>query len=141
MSSYLCAELFTGDVGRDVQYVTKLGINGLVREAMQANDAKHLAGLIHSYGGHPIASVRSPAAAQARLVPTALPTMFYDCTHDNPTPFEKQCATHVPCRCACATPRLVTHTAVCVCAAAPVTRPMRCPSPLWCRLPSVPSAL
>ena len=32
---YVCAELFTGDVGHDVRYVTKLGINGLVREAMQ----------------------------------------------------------------------------------------------------------
>ena len=38
-----------------------------------------------------MASVRSPAAAMARCVPTSLPTMLYDCTHDNPTPYEKQC--------------------------------------------------
>lgn len=86
---YVLAELFTGSMAADVQYVTKLGINALVREAMQAGNAGALASLVHSYGGHAVASVRSAAAAVADVVPTALPTVFCDCTHDNPTPFER----------------------------------------------------
>ena len=57
---YVNAELFTGSLARDVEYVSRLGINSFVRESMQANDAADLARSVYSYGGSPIASMRPP---------------------------------------------------------------------------------
>lgn len=57
---YVNAELFTGSLDRDVEYVSRLGINSLVREAMQAGSPGELARGVYSYGGSPIASLRPP---------------------------------------------------------------------------------
>ena len=57
---YVNAELFTGSLDRDVEYVSRLGINSLVREAMQAGNPGELARYVYSYGGSPIASLRPP---------------------------------------------------------------------------------
>ena len=39
---YICAELFTGNEGMDVVFVSHLGISSLIREAMQAWDPQEL---------------------------------------------------------------------------------------------------
>ena len=43
---YICAELFTGSPWKDVHYSSKLGINALVREAMQVCHSRHYATLV-----------------------------------------------------------------------------------------------
>lgn len=48
---YVVAELFTGSEEIDVQFVRKLGINSLIREAMQAWDPSELCRVISKYGG------------------------------------------------------------------------------------------
>jgi hypothetical protein len=67
---YVNAELFTGSLERDVEYISRLGINSLVREAMQASDPGDLVRCVYSYGGAPVASLRPPlrgGSAAARL--------------------------------------------------------------------------
>lgn len=69
-SLYVNAELFTGSLDRDVEYVSRLGINSLVREAMQAGDTRDLVRCVYSYGGSPVASLRPPlrgGSAAARI--------------------------------------------------------------------------
>jgi glycogen debranching enzyme len=55
---YVNAELFTGAADRDIEYVSRLGINSLVREAMQCQSVGDLLRGIYSYGGTPLASLR-----------------------------------------------------------------------------------
>jgi glycogen debranching enzyme len=53
-SLYVLAELFTGNEYADEKFVRSLGINALVREAMQAWDEKELSRLTWKNGGQPI---------------------------------------------------------------------------------------
>jgi len=55
---YVNAELFTGSLERDVEYVSRIGINSLVREAMAAASADDMVRSLYSYGGTPIGSLR-----------------------------------------------------------------------------------
>jgi glycogen debranching enzyme len=55
---YVNAELFTGSLDRDVEYISRLGINSLVREAMQCNAIGDLLQSVYSFGGVPVASLR-----------------------------------------------------------------------------------
>jgi Amylo-alpha-1,6-glucosidase/Central domain of human glycogen debranching enzyme len=65
---YVNAELFTGSLDRDVEYVGRLGINSLVREAMQSSGAADLVGKLWNYGGTPLASLRPlPRASSATV--------------------------------------------------------------------------
>lgn len=107
---YVVAELFTGSEEMDVVFVSRLGINSLIREAMQAWDAKELSRLIHRYGGKPIGSLDSvrdlpitkhsvPKNTQANQSYCVIPlsgsiphALFMDCTHDNETPNQKRTA-------------------------------------------------
>ena len=57
---YVNAELFTGSLARDVDYVSRLGISSLVREAMSASSPGELTHSVFSYGGTPLASLRPP---------------------------------------------------------------------------------
>lgn len=57
---YVFAELFTGSEDKDVMFVSKLGINSLIREAMQAWDPAELSRLAHKYGGCPVGSFTLP---------------------------------------------------------------------------------
>lgn len=54
---YVSAELFTGTEKFDNLYVAKLGINSLIREAMQCSSPGDLSSTIHRYGGETIASL------------------------------------------------------------------------------------
>ncbi len=52
---YVCAELFTGSEEMDTLFVSKLGINSLIREAGNAFDPKELSRLLYRHGlGKPI---------------------------------------------------------------------------------------
>lgn len=111
---YVVAELFTGSEEMDKIFVERLGINSLIREAMQAWNVAELSRLVHKHGGRPIGSLvwlpldefaypadREPQASKyidsysemeipkvlARQAPHAL---FMDCTHDNETPYQKR---------------------------------------------------
>jgi glycogen debranching enzyme len=52
---YVCAELFTGSEEMDTQFVSRLGINSLIREAYNAFDPKEFSRILYRYGlGKPI---------------------------------------------------------------------------------------
>ncbi|KAI7900607.1 glycogen debranching enzyme [Cokeromyces recurvatus] len=104
---YVLAELFTGSAERDNEFVSRLGIHALIREAMQAWDTHELSRLTHRHGGKPVGSMdedmiwkRVPYEGdeydQVLLIPIAHGSMpralFMDCTHDNETPFQKRTA-------------------------------------------------
>ncbi len=82
---YVCAELFTGSAERDMQFVTRLGIDSLIREAMVAWDVDEIVRLSLAYGGRPFGSFRSNQ--QYSHVPH---NIFFDCTHDNEPPSQKR---------------------------------------------------
>jgi hypothetical protein len=50
--------------------------------------------VVGSYGGAPIGSLKgapsAKGAASEELLPSALPALLFDCTHDNPTPAQKR---------------------------------------------------
>jgi glycogen debranching enzyme len=104
---YVVAELFTGSEDTDITFVSKLGINSLIREAMQAWDAAELSRLVHRHGGKPIGSMdqaltteqttyskdgksEEPAVLIPILQGSTPHALFMDCTHDNETPNEKR---------------------------------------------------
>ncbi|KAL4763497.1 putative glycogen debranching enzyme Gdb1 [Aspergillus foveolatus] len=104
------AELFTGSEEADYIFVKRLGINALIREAMQAWSAGELSRLVHRHGGRPIGSFeldlaspgldfsKSQASGSERelirsIRPIPVPALFMDCTHDNEMPAQKRTAT------------------------------------------------
>ncbi|KAJ3074514.1 hypothetical protein HDU98_011104 [Podochytrium sp. JEL0797] len=113
---YVFAELFTGSEETDIKFVSKLGINSLIREAMSAWDPKEMSRLVHKYGGTPIGSLTSkeenfpldmlghpldstffvPVTSGENIVVdvkgSAPHALFMDCTHDNETPHQKRTA-------------------------------------------------
>ena len=118
---YVFAELFTGSEQLDLMFVAKLGINSLIREAMQAWDPAELSRMVFNNGGLPIGSF----SFQTDCMPIALledskPSfkielkgsdphiLFMDCTHDNQTPNQKRRAID--------TLPNAAITAMCVCA-------------------------
>ena len=111
---YVFAELFTGSEEKDILFVSKLGINSLIREAMQAWDAHELSRLVHRYGGSPVGSFTLPVDQlplgtlghsidsgffsefdQEMVIDikgSSPHALFMDCTHDNETPHQKRTA-------------------------------------------------
>lgn len=107
---YVVAELFTGSEEMDKIFVERLGINSLIREAMQAWSVEELSRLVHKHGGRPIGSLtwmpldefaypcdKEPTAGKYSeghseleiphvLTEQAPHALFMDCTHDNQTP-------------------------------------------------------
>lgn len=111
---YVFAELFTGSEKKDTTFVSKLGINSLIREAMNAWDPTEMSRLIHRQGGTPVGSFTIPPhqfpvemighdtgsnyyhALETKgefviSVKASSPhSLFMDCTHDNETPNQKR---------------------------------------------------
>lgn len=93
---YVCAELFTGSVERDYQFIKTLGLNSLIREAMMASSPEHLSSMVREYGGDEASAVVPRAEYQmvselvVRTAPTRLHVLFAECTHDNEMPAQKR---------------------------------------------------
>ncbi|EJF64264.1 glycoside hydrolase family 13 protein [Dichomitus squalens LYAD-421 SS1] len=108
---YVCAELFTGSEEMDTIFVSRLGINSLIREAGNAWDPKELSRLLYRHGlGKPIGSMDSACMTSKDELPPPTgkgPTrdciviphngsvphaLFYDLTHDNESYLHKRSA-------------------------------------------------
>ncbi|KAA1113147.1 hypothetical protein PGT21_022750 [Puccinia graminis f. sp. tritici] len=110
---YVCAELFTGSEDMDTYFVSRLGINSLIREAMNGHDPKDQSRLLYNYGlGKPIGSMDTDcltelsevsfpsksghkSTVKCQIVPLhgSKPHAFLmDCTHDNESPADKRTA-------------------------------------------------
>ncbi|CAI2172544.1 650_t:CDS:10 [Funneliformis geosporum] len=106
---YVFAELFTGSEEMDIKFVSRLGINSLIREAMQAWDSRELSRLVHRHGAKPIGSMDTECITHKSTckslnekldVPCLITpvfgskphALFMDCTHDNETPHQKRIA-------------------------------------------------
>lgn len=104
---YVVAELFSGSEEMDKIFVERLGINSLIREAMQSWSVEELSRLVHKHGGRPIGSFTwmpldefaYPATEEPKSntleIPRALTNqaphaLFMDCTHDNEMPSQKR---------------------------------------------------
>ncbi|KAI8324294.1 glycogen debranching enzyme [Martensiomyces pterosporus] len=105
---YVIAELFTGSEDTDRVFVQRLGINSLIREAMQAWDANEMSRLAHRHGGRPIGSLAVDCLGEPGFftddenggirvdgvvapLSASLPhAIFFDCTHDNEVPAQKR---------------------------------------------------
>mmetsp|Transcript_36750 Transcript_36750/g.105083 ORF Transcript_36750/g.105083 Transcript_36750/m.105083 type:complete len:1625 (+) Transcript_36750:66-4940(+) len=113
---WIFAELFTGNFHTDLMYQRTLGINALIREAMQTDSpgdiCQKLSG--HLWGAHPLGEIpavptldRLPpperkdelvrnassaliGATTVPLRPRHCPALLFDCTHDNETPSQKR---------------------------------------------------
>ncbi|KAF8817713.1 Amylo-alpha-1,6-glucosidase, partial [Cardiosporidium cionae] len=91
---WIYAELFTGDRQMDLFYERELGINALIREAMQTYSPRDLGGLVVQYGGGKvsgsleriISSLRNKINPMKSLIPSLCPALLFDCTHDNEPP-------------------------------------------------------
>ena len=92
------AELFTGSEEADYVFVKRLGINALIREAMQAWSTEELSRLVHRHGGRPVGSFdisdteSQKEDAVYRIQTTPVQALFMDCTHDNEMPAQKRTA-------------------------------------------------
>ncbi|GBF62091.1 glycogen debranching enzyme [Trichophyton mentagrophytes] len=94
------AELFTGSEQTDYIFAKRLGLTGLIREAMQAWSAGELSRLVHRHGGRPIGSFEADLLSHGdhresnqivrQLQYTPLNALFMDCTHDNQMPAQKR---------------------------------------------------
>ncbi|KAF9919336.1 hypothetical protein BX616_007060 [Lobosporangium transversale] len=103
---YVVAELFTGSEDMDIRFVSRLGINSLIREAMQAWEPRELSRLVHRHGLKPVGSMdrsslcedvaltgpdgKSVPSRVTPLVGSHPHALFMDCTHDNETPHQKR---------------------------------------------------
>ncbi|KAJ1663511.1 bifunctional 4-alpha-glucanotransferase/amylo-alpha-1,6-glucosidase [Coemansia sp. RSA 1813] len=105
---YVVAELFTGSEDTDRIFVQRLGINSLIREAIQAWDSKEMSRLAHRYGGRPIGSLAVDCLGEPGFftddehggsrvhgivapLNASLPhAIFFDWTHDNESPAQKR---------------------------------------------------
>jgi glycogen debranching enzyme len=107
------AELFTGS--EEMDFVERLGLSALIREAMQAWSTGEMSRLVHRHGGRPIGSFEideisdskkvDPHRGQTngtngnqsvkqevvrRIKESPVHALFMDCTHDNEVPAQKR---------------------------------------------------
>lgn len=101
---YVIAELFTGSTDADRLYISKLGINSLIREVMNAHSPPEMSRYCYLYGGKPVGSVTEYYSSSYYCVDPTIksltrdfptiglrepPALFFDCTHDNEPPTKK----------------------------------------------------
>lgn len=90
---YIFAELFTGNAERDMEFVTQLGINSLLRESIICQSMDSLEHQLWTSGGLPIGSFNQEYYMNdvkfELLLPSSPHTLLMDCTHDNATPLEQ----------------------------------------------------
>jgi glycogen debranching enzyme len=79
----IVAELFTGEAGNDDMYEASIGIDLLVKEAMQINSVQDLMGKLWRCSNVGIADVRDQDSTSLRK--TKARAIIYDATHDNST--------------------------------------------------------
>ena len=86
---YINAELFTGNIQMDIQFINQIGINSLVRESYRAFDPYELGQITSSVSeGNAIGSL---IPCKTRLLTSNKPySWFYDQTHDNPCQLERR---------------------------------------------------
>jgi glycogen debranching enzyme len=99
------AELFTGSEQTDYEFVKRLGLSALIREAMQAWGTGELSRLVHRHGGRPIGSFEIDLPTGSKNIPSGqvrarevirqirqspVHALFMDCTHDNEVPAQKR---------------------------------------------------
>lgn len=116
---YVLAELFSGSEANDIVFVSKLGINSLIRESIVCWNPEEFSRQIHRHGGQSVGSfcvnvenydfacsfdtppaIRklrgckdSPSTKLELIAEGALPhALFMDCTHDNESPHQKRSA-------------------------------------------------
>ncbi|EMD39051.1 glycoside hydrolase family 13 protein [Gelatoporia subvermispora B] len=108
---YVNAELFTGSEETDTYFVSRLGLNSLIREAGNAWDPKELSRLCYRHGlGKPIGSLDTACVTVKEELPpptgkgptrdclviphngSAPHALFYDLTHDNESYLHKRSA-------------------------------------------------
>lgn len=125
---YVCAELFTGSAETDKHFVSRLGLNSLIREAYNGHDPKNFSSLLYEFGlGKPVGSMDAACLTSKDELPPPTgkgPTrpcvvtplqgsnphaLFFDLTHDNESPMHKRTAED-----ALATGALVTFSACAV---------------------------
>ncbi|VUZ41310.1 unnamed protein product [Hymenolepis diminuta] len=87
---YVLGELFTDNAHTDNFVLNNLGICSLVREALSATDCHDEGRLVHYYGGEQPAGGFPHAVLKRLLLPTVANALFYDQTHDNPSPAVKR---------------------------------------------------
>ena len=89
---FLMAELFTGSEQADEVFVRELGLHVLIREAMQSIDPFDLSRFVYRFGGLPLGSLALVGLDRPvrRLIPSLPRALFYDQTHDNPSPTDKR---------------------------------------------------
>ncbi len=107
---YVCAELFTGSAEMDVHFVSRLGINSLIREMENGNDPKEESRLCstalastspsdpsteclpHDRGkiSLPEAGLKDADCLVEQLGGSSPHALFMDVTHDNETPTMKR---------------------------------------------------
>ncbi|SNX85785.1 probable 4-alpha-glucanotransferase / amylo-1,6-glucosidase (glycogen-debranching enzyme) [Melanopsichium pennsylvanicum] len=106
---YVCAELFTGSAEMDVHFVSRLGINSLIREMENGHDPKEESRLLYRFGVNkpigsmdgaclttaakitlPEASLKDANCLVEQLTGSSPHALFMDVTHDNETPSMKR---------------------------------------------------
>lgn len=93
---YVCAELFTGNEETDLHFVSRLGLNSLIREAMNGFDPKEFSRLLYRHGvGKPIGTFRDHPSSSSDCFRSSMPKQFtntwYCFAHDR---LHGHCDTH-----------------------------------------------
>ena len=80
---YIMAELFTGNEDDDINYINRLGINSIMRNAYHKTSPSDITRLLWSSGGRAVAAVDSLDERQILHPQNQIPSVIFDLTHDD----------------------------------------------------------